>query len=328
MPPRQDQRFFARAGVNRGTVTNAANGSGAAAMHKRLWIHQNAQCLRAGVLLLGVGAVLWAGCRPGPVPEPEVPALREQISALQAELEEARATHTNGLAMQAAELEAEYQRRYDGMESTLRRQVYDLTQTIRQLRQDLETAQSAGADASTPSPAAESPASAPGIPDPLRAVAEDSLAVYSSISEYVPPPPDLSNFIDPPEGPDPDLFPIAVEDARASAVVVGTHTTSRMVETGEVLKDAFGQEKPILRQERYEADDYAYRATFRLRNRTRSPQEVRFRCGQETGSILLAPGETRSCTVGALVGAPLRVGADGSFRNFPVSHAPQGEPTP
>jgi hypothetical protein len=263
-----------------------------------------------------------AGCGPAPTPDAEAPALRERIAALEAELAETRTAQSNRLARAAAELEAEHQRRYDDMESTLRRQVFDLTQTIRQLREDLDTARTIA-----PPPDTAPPPPPPPV-DATAAAPADTPAGAAVISEYRPTPPSRDEFLDPPEGPDADLFPVAVEAVRGATQVVGTHMSTRMVETGETIKDAFGQEKPVMRQEQYEVEDYAYRVTFQIHNRTRSPQEVRYQCGQESRTVRLAPGESQACTVGALVGAPLRLQIGNAIRQFPVTQSPQPPPTP
>lgn len=264
----------------------------------------------AGAVLI----VLSGGCAPvvEPAPDPELPMLRARVEALETELADAHTAHSNQLSQLTAltvTLKKEHEDRYLDMESTLRRQVYDLTQTIQSLREDLAAATQSAAP---PPPEARPDQTPPPETDPVPAVARPAF------SEYRPAAPDLSDFIERPTGPNPDLFPVAILEVEGKVAVVGTHLSTRQVETGETRTDGFGKEVPILKQERYEVEDYAYRVSFRARNRTRTPRTLTFRCGQESGTLDLPPGAEKTGTVGALRGAPLQVTVGAAVRSFPV----------
>ncbi len=146
------------------------------------------------------------------------------------------------------------------------------------------------------------------------------MAPTPTISVYTPPQADRSNFLKPPSGPDADLFPIRIESVKGEQIVIGTHTTSRMVDSGKVVKDKFGDEKPMMIPEPIEIENYDHQVTFTAENLTRNPVTLTFRAGRDRKTVSIGSGATVECKVPSLVGASLSVRANGDSRSFRVSY--------
>lgn len=269
-------------------------------MYRRHPIARTAAILGAGLLIAGCGGDRMAL-------EQKIEEQTHRIEQLNAELLAAHESHAEATEALRIELTEAHQRKLDDLGSTLRRQINDYSRTISGLRQQLEAA-----ERPSPAPPSPAPAATPRIPPPVPAT--------PIISVYTPPQPEVDHFIVPPDDPGADLFPVHIDSIQGERVVVGSHTSTRGVETGEMVKDKFGNEKPLIRPELIEVQDYDHQARFTAHNRTRNPVTFTYRAGRDRKTITLEGGGSEDCRVSSIVGASLTVHVGSETRSFPVAY--------
>lgn len=230
------------------------------------------------------------------------------------ELDEARATIrqlNEALADAETEREAALARLADqhagemsDLETSLRREVNELSRTIARLRAERPAPPS-------PAPPAAEPAVVPAPAPP----AAPAISVFQGGDAGA------SDFTIVTTGDDGPPFPLAVENVRARSVVVGKHKTTRVVETDVLVKDSFGREVPLRTKEDIERDEYDTVVEFRVSNLDDRPAHVVCRAGREELAFEVAPGASLDQRVGTHVGASLQVRANGVTRSFEVPYS-------
>jgi hypothetical protein len=256
-------------------------------------------------------AVILSSCTDPLTPlREELDQQRVQIEEMKQERAALEQRHVRELEDLRSALNARHQVEMQDLRATLQRTINESTRRIYALREELAArpAEPAAADAEL----ADTPFSEPA-PSPVDEPAP-------AISVFQPPRPDVSDFIETPTGGGSDLFPVRVSQVRGTQKVIGTVVTSRLVETGQTYKDAFGAERPVMRQEAVETKQFDYEVQFEVQNRTRNPVSIAFRAGRERQSATLAPGGSTLLTVNSLRGADLTVIAGNDRRSYPVTY--------
>jgi hypothetical protein len=141
------------------------------------------------------------------------------------------------------------------------------------------------------------------------------------ISIYAAPDHRLADFIETPDADNPDLFPLRISNVEGRKTVVGTHQTTRIVESGETYKDDYGRRIPHRKEVTEDVNEYAYEVTFSAQNLTRTEKVVSFTAGGGTQTLILQPGENATdLVVRSALGAALHVEAGGMVRNFDITY--------
>lgn len=156
---------------------------------------------------------------------------------------------------------------------------------------------------------------------PLNTVAATPTPAYTApISVYVPPNPQSSEFIQPPSGAAPDLFPVVVSEVRSVKFVSGSYTTMQTVVTDETYEDDFGQTQFRTKLEEVAVPEYDYQVSYVVQNLTRNPKELNVGAGRKNKLVAIPGGETVTNVIESAMGADLTVRIGGTVRRFPVSY--------
>lgn len=153
----------------------------------------------------------------------------------------------------------------------------------------------------------------------VQALENRQSAPPSSPPPTAEPAPVGSDFIEPPAGPEADLFPLRVTEVAGGKVVAATHTTAQYVPDKLPAREEFGTANYTIKET--EVEDYVYEVSCTLENLTRTAKDVVISAGESAQRLSLQPGETRTnVSVIAAMGADLSVAVGGYSRRFPVTY--------
>ncbi len=219
-------------------------------------------------------------------------------------------------ALEARNVQLEQQVQHLQKEAT--RQAYEWRKDL-----ERETAALSGRIAELQRPGREAPPAPAPIP-PARASQSPDTRIEPpgpKFSVFSATPAALADFIQPPPGPNPDLFPLRVFEVRGRKVVTGSHTSVRYVETGEVYRDSFSDKQKKVEPREEKVDEYGYQAAFSAENLTRTDKTIEVSAGGPAKTFVIAAGATATnLSVDSSMGAELSVAAGGMNRRFPVAY--------
>jgi cell division protein FtsB len=239
-------------------------------------------------LLPLLAAGLLAGCADDGI-QSQIDALRAESESRERASMEQAAKRQAEMEQAIAELRSELVRQGDANQRALNRLRNRLSELDRKLS---EVEREARNPAPLPAPA---PVTASNRASRLP------ISVYSAHTNAA------SDFIEPPEGPNPDLFPVVVFGIAGKRGVTGTHRSSRFVEAPTPQKNERGEKTRFVREE-YEVNEYGYSVGFSVSNLTRSARDITVSAGLEAARFTIPPGETVTNLSGS------------STRRYPVTY--------
>ena len=256
--------------------------------------------------MLLVSAVVLSGCSIGKMPErlDQQQASIEQLEQSVNEVKQAQQRADQALT----DMRQDQRRKSDDLRKTVRQQIADDTRALSHMR---ETADEHGGRIARLEAAVEQ----------LKAQVLElqERKGHAALAPPFSPAPPGSDFVEPPAGSDPDLFPIRVSEVAGQKVVAGKHVTTRYVPGSKPVGDEFGSRDYEAKET--EVDEYAYQVACTLQNLTRTPKEVALSAGESTEKLTLEPGQTRTnVSVIASRGADLSVMVGGYARRYPVAY--------
>jgi hypothetical protein len=248
-------------------------------------------------------ALALAGCsRGGEPPDPRIEQQQAEVQALQkkvADLERSQGAQIADTAKTTTE-------RLDRLDDASQRRVNEQRRLIEELQERIAIAERKITVLETATP-----------PAPVAAPAPREEPKTPKVSVYSAPDPVLEDFIEPPT----DRFPLRVFDVASRKVVTGTHTSTRHVQTDEIVKDEYGSKGPRIERKDVEVNEYAYQVVFSARNLTKTPKALIARAGGDPVTQMVPAGATvTNVAVGSVMGADLWVSAGAESRSFAVVH--------
>lgn len=256
--------------------------------------------MRHSIWMFLLAAIGFVGCSPSAEQEEALREREAELSRMQQrliEVQDAAGRTQLELERELAGLREEYMEESEQQSNLielLRRQVADLRDVNRALRlkESVQTTALSEPDTSPPVP--------PLPPQPVLQRLESAAQEASSpVSD----------------------FPAEVLEVSGRTVVTGTHSVSRFVENGEVVKDRFGRERPDGEWVQEPVNQYGYEAVFSVRNRLDRPITVTARAGLTSEIIALNPGQTRSgIRLTAARGSALWLLCEGNSRKLDIAY--------
>lgn len=142
-----------------------------------------------------------------------------------------------------------------------------------------------------------------------------------AVSIYSAPDDHTADFIATPSAENTDRFPLRISGVSGRKTIVGTHKTTRIIDSAETYKDAFGRKLPVRKEVQEDINEYAHEVVFSVQNLTRTEKTLSYTAGGLTRSLTVQPGETvNDVVVRSSIGADLHIEVGGQLRNFPVTY--------
>lgn len=205
-------------------------------------------------------------------------------------------------------------------ERRLARAEAEVNQLREQLKEQARTA--ARAASTTPSKSSQVIKPKPSSVVQQDAAEEPAATGGPTISVYAAPDQRLADFIATPPAENQDMFPFRVSAVTGTTSVIGTHKSTRLVETTEKYRDHVGNLVPRWREEQIEVQEYEYKASFDVENLTKSDKELYVSAGQLPLRVTVKPGETmKGLTLSGSLGAKLTLESGSLTRSYAIEYS-------